>query len=77
MANQITRKQLERWLIDNGFSLKPGKKSGHKNFRGQGVTITIPGHGPADLTKKHVGIIVRQLEQAGFDREKVLQELKG
>jgi len=34
-------------------------------------------HGSQDLTKKHVGLIVRQLVAAGFDRATVLRELKG
>jgi len=40
------------------------------------VTVTLPGHGPADLTKKHVGMIVRQLESAGFARTSVLADLR-
>jgi hypothetical protein len=27
------------------------------------VKITLPGHGPNDLTKKHVGMIMRQLKR--------------
>ena len=38
--------------------------------------MTLPGHGPADLTKKHVGMIVRQLESAGFERTSVLADLR-
>jgi len=34
----------------------------------------VPGHGPKDLTKKHVGMILRALESAGFDRAKVRRE---
>jgi hypothetical protein len=26
----------------------------------------LPGHGPKDLTKKHVGMLKRQLTEAGF-----------
>ena len=36
--------------------------------------VTVPGHGPKDLTKKHVGMILRALESAGFDRAKVRRE---
>jgi predicted RNA binding protein YcfA (HicA-like mRNA interferase family) len=67
---------MERWLLDNGFTLKAGKKTSHRQFQGHGVTVTLPGHGPPDLTKKHVGMIVRQLESAGFERTTVLEELK-
>jgi predicted RNA binding protein YcfA (HicA-like mRNA interferase family) len=66
---------MERWLRSNGFALKPGKRTSHRQFAGHGVTVTLPGHGPADLTKKHVGMILRVLERAGFDRHAVLAEL--
>jgi predicted RNA binding protein YcfA (HicA-like mRNA interferase family) len=67
---------MERWLLDNGFALKAGKRTSHRQFQGHGVTVTLPGHGPPDLTKKHVGMIVRQLESAGFGRTTVLEELR-
>jgi len=76
MASEVTRRQMERWLLANGFALKAGKKTSHRHFQGHGVTVTLPGHGPADLTKKHVGMIVRQLASAGFDRSTVLAALK-
>ncbi len=76
MAAEVTRRQMERWLLTNGFTLKPGKKTSHKQFQGHGVTVTLPGHGPPDLTKKLEGMIVRQLEAAGFERTRVLDELK-
>jgi hypothetical protein len=34
-----------------------GKKTGHRYFEKDHVKITLPGHGPGDLTKKHVGMI--------------------
>ena len=77
MPAEVTRRQLERWLLRNGFALRAGAGSSHRQFRGHGVTVTLPGHGPADLTKKHVGMIVRLLERAGFDRATLLGELKG
>ena len=76
MPAEVTRKQMERWLLANGFALKPGKKTSHRRFAGHGVTVTLPGHGPADLTKKHVGMLVRALERVGFDRNTVLAELR-
>ena len=75
MPAEVTRKQMERWLLANGFALKPGTKTSHRRFAGHGVTVTLPGHGPADLTKKHVGMLVRTLERVGFDRNTVLAEL--
>jgi predicted RNA binding protein YcfA (HicA-like mRNA interferase family) len=67
---------METWLIDHGFALLPGKKTSHRQYVRDGVKITLPGHGPPDLTKKHVAIIVRQLEAAGFDRDTVRRELQ-
>ena len=69
MPHEVTRRDLERWLLANGFEEITGKKTSHRQFRGRGVKITLPGHGPQDLTKKHVAMIRRQLEAAGFDRE--------
>jgi predicted RNA binding protein YcfA (HicA-like mRNA interferase family) len=66
---------MERWLLNNGFALKAGKKTSHKQFQGHGVTVTLPGHGAPDLTKKHVGMIVRKLEEAGFNKAVVLDAL--
>ncbi len=76
MASEITRRQMERWLLANGFALKAGKRTSHRQFHGHGVTVTLPGHGPPDLTKKHVGMIVRLLEAGGFERTTILDELK-
>lgn len=77
MPGQVTRARMERWLLANGFVQRKGGKTSHVQFAGHGVTITLPGHGPPDLTKKHVGMIVRQLERAGFPRDQVLGELRG
>jgi len=76
MASEITRRQMERWLLANGFALKAGKRTSHRQFHGHGVTVTLPGHGPPDLTKKHVGMIVRLLEAGGFERTTILDALK-
>ena len=76
MASQVTRRQMERWLLDHGFTPKAGKKTSHRQFHGHDVTVTLPGHGAADLTKKHVGMLLRQLEAAGFARTALLDDLK-
>jgi predicted RNA binding protein YcfA (HicA-like mRNA interferase family) len=75
MANQVNRRDIERWLKGHGFALAPGKKTGHVFYVREGVKITLPGHGPQDLTKKHVALILRQLGAAGFDKEQVRREL--
>ncbi|MBM4440326.1 MAG: type II toxin-antitoxin system HicA family toxin [Candidatus Rokubacteria bacterium] len=75
MPNQVNRRDMERWLRDHGFTLLTGGKTGHIFYERAGVKITLPGHGPQDLTKKHVGLILRQLELAGFDKDQVRREL--
>jgi predicted RNA binding protein YcfA (HicA-like mRNA interferase family) len=79
MARQVTRRQMEAWLLDNGFRRLKGGMSGHVQYEyeSRGVKITLPGHGPQDLTKKHVSLILRSLDGAGFDRERVRRELSG
>lgn len=77
MAGQVTRRQMEAWLLDNGFRRLKGGMSGHLQYARRGVKITLPGHGPQDLTKKHVSLILRSLDGAGFDRERVRRELGG
>jgi predicted RNA binding protein YcfA (HicA-like mRNA interferase family) len=52
-----------------------GKKTGHRFFQKSNVKITLPGHGPNDLTKKHLGMILRQLERMGYDRRAIRDEL--
>ena len=75
MAGQVTRRQMETWLLTHGFRRLKGSMSGHVQYEGPGVKITLPGHGPQDLTKKHVALILRALGGAGFDRERVRREL--
>jgi hypothetical protein len=41
----------------------------------KGNKITLPGHGPQDLTKKQVTMILRHLEAAGFDKDQIRHEL--
>ena len=75
MSNQVTRREMETWLLSNGFRKLKGGMTGHLQYEGPGVKITLPGHGPQDLTKKHVALILRALTAAGFDRERVRREL--
>ena len=68
----VTRRALAAWLTDHDFAELGGKATGHRRFRHEsGVVITVPGHGKQNLSHKHVGMIVRQLEAAGFDRDTV------
>jgi hypothetical protein len=43
--------------------------------RGPGTTITLPAHGRLELSAKHTGMLNRELEKAGFDRDQVREEL--
>ena len=75
MSNQVNRRALERWLLAHGFIEEPGRKTSHRQFSGHGIKISVPGHGPQDLTRKHVGLILRQLQRVGFDAKVVREEL--
>jgi predicted RNA binding protein YcfA (HicA-like mRNA interferase family) len=72
----VTRRTLTAWLLGHGFTELGGKATSHRRFRHEtGVVITVPGHGAQNLSQKHVGMIVRQLEACGFDRETVRHDL--
>jgi predicted RNA binding protein YcfA (HicA-like mRNA interferase family) len=72
----VTRRALTAWLVDHGFVELGGKATSHRRFRHEsGVVVTVPGHGSQNLSQKHVGMIVRQLEAAGFDRDTVRRDL--
>jgi predicted RNA binding protein YcfA (HicA-like mRNA interferase family) len=75
MTREVTRRQLERWLVEHGFVELPGKATSHRQFVRGGLKITVSGHGPQDVTKKHVAMVLRQLAGAGFDKETVRREL--
>ena len=71
----VTRRTLTAWLIDHGFTELGGKATSHRRFRHEsGVVITVHGHGRQNLSQKHVGMIMRQLEGSGFDRDSVRRD---
>ncbi len=76
--SQVSRKTVETWLLSHGFTLEPGKASGHRQYvhAGSGCKITLPGHGPPELSKKHVALILRALERAGFPKDAVRDDLR-
>jgi predicted RNA binding protein YcfA (HicA-like mRNA interferase family) len=72
----VTRRALTAWLLDHGFTELAGTATSHRRFRHEsGTVITVPGHGRQNLSQKHVGMIVRQLEASGFDRDTVRHDL--
>jgi predicted RNA binding protein YcfA (HicA-like mRNA interferase family) len=75
MTNEVTVRGMASWLMRNGFEELTGTKTGHRFFQKDSVKITLAGHGPNDLTKKHLGMILRQLERMGYDRRAVRSEL--
>jgi predicted RNA binding protein YcfA (HicA-like mRNA interferase family) len=75
MPNEVTVRGMAAWLLQHGFSEVTGKKTGHRFFHKGSVKITLPGHGPNDLTKKHLGMILRQLERLGYDRQAARDKL--
>jgi len=70
----MTRTDLEKWLLRNDFIQAAAGKTSHKQFVRGSCKVTVPGHGPKDLSKKHVGLILRQLAAAGFDRAEVRRD---
>ena len=78
MASQVETRTLVKWLLDHGFEERAGSATSHRQFvsKEPNIAITVPGHGPKDLTKKHVGLILRSLTQAGFDKKKTRRELE-
>ena len=66
---------MERWLVSHGFVLQPGRKTSHRRFVNGACGITVPGHGPADLTKKHVALIRRALTAHGYDPQRIREDL--
>lgn len=75
--SRVTRKQVMTWLTAHDFTeRRGGSGTGHRKFtHPSGVAVTVSGHGPSNLSKKHVGMLMRQLERAGFDRERVREDL--
>ena len=76
MAGQMTRSRMARWLKEHGFGLLPGKATGHEYWAKDGCKITLPAHGPQDLSKKHVALIARALERAGFSRDDLRRDFR-
>lgn len=67
---------MVRWLLDHGFT-EVRSRSSHRKFTraGQGA-VTVAGHGPTDITKKQVGMLLRALSAMGFDGAATRTELQ-
>jgi predicted RNA binding protein YcfA (HicA-like mRNA interferase family) len=73
----VERDAVVSWLLAHGFVERRGRATSHRQFIRDGVLVTVVGHGPKDLSKKHLGMLLRQLARAGFDRAQVRRELGG
>ncbi len=74
-AVALTKRKLIDWLLTHDFEELPRRATSHRRFRGPGTTITVPAHGRPELSAKHTGMLIRELEKAGFDRHQIRQEL--
>ena len=71
----LTKRTLIRWLLTHDFEELPRRATSHRRFRGSGTTITVPAHGRLELSARHTGMLIRELEKAGFDRAQIREEL--
>lgn len=73
----MNRHDLAAWLLRNGFAEVAKRGTGHAQFihAATGVKVTLPGHGPKELTRATTGNVVREIERAGFDRRELRREL--
>jgi hypothetical protein len=71
----LSKRKLIHWLLTHDFEELPRRATSHRRFRGPGTTITVPAHGRLELSAKHTGMLIRELEKAGFDRDQVREEL--
>lgn len=73
---QVDRKKLVRWLLSNGF-VETNGASGHLHYTHPttSIKITVPGHGPVDMNRKHSAMIMKQLVSCGLDRDWLREEM--
>jgi hypothetical protein len=73
----LEKKKLVTWLLDHDFAELPGKKTSFRRFRHSpsAVSVTIDAKGRPELSKKHLGMLFRELERAGFNKELIRREL--
>jgi len=72
----ITRRELESWLLREG-AVKVKRADGHKHFNLRGHHVVVLGHGPQTLSATSLSLVMKQLEQAGYSREKLRREWVG
>jgi len=72
----ITRRELERWLLREGAT-RVKRADGHKHFMLRGHHVVVLGHGPQTLSATSVSLVMKQLEQAGYTRERIRRAWSG
>jgi hypothetical protein len=53
------------------------RADGHKHFTLRGHHVVVLGHGPQTLSATSVSLVMKQLEQAGYSRERLRREWAG
>jgi hypothetical protein len=71
----LTKRKLIHWMLTHDFEALPRRATSHRRFREPGTTITEPAHECLELSAKHTGMLIRELEKAGFDRDQTREEL--
>jgi hypothetical protein len=72
----MTRRALESWLLREG-AVKVKRADGHKHFTLGGHHVVVLGHGPQTLSATSLSLVMKQLEQAGYSRERLRREWAG
>jgi len=72
----VTRRELESWLLREG-AVRVKRADGHKHFNLRGHHVVVLGHGPQALSATSLSLVIKQLEQAGYSREKLRREWVG
>jgi hypothetical protein len=50
------------------------RADGHKHFDLRGHHVVVLGHGPQTLSATSLSLVMKQLEQAGYNREQLRRE---
>lgn len=67
---------MVKWLLDHGFE-EARAHGGLRKFTLAGYgAVSVAGHGPSDITKKQVGMLLRTLSAMGFDGRVTRTELE-
>jgi hypothetical protein len=72
-VNVITLRELERWLLREG-AVRVKRTDGHKHFNLRDHHVVVLGHGPQTPSATSLSLVLKQLEQAGYNREQLRRE---